>query len=245
MKNGRKNINPIWILIAILLLVIGMPVGAVVYFYVSLNSSMIAEILYNFRYVYIVAIAFPLFIVVFVFILLPVLRFIFKRIACYFSLWFSCKMNKFKFKITRFPFASLYGIRVKEDIRIKNKDKTFCIHFIDIVGRGRVFSIVNANEYDIARTTPDAPKRLGAPYYGGVTGARIAVVLSSTINSGETRKFPEFDPSIGEHIIMLDPLPMEVRYVDGAASKSLFSGYSIGNITYYEAKDFIKLLKRV
>ena len=46
-------------------------------------------------------------------------------------------------------------------------------------------------------------------------------------------------------IILLDPPTMEVRYIDGGVPKPLFSGYSVGNITYYEAKDFIKFLKRI
>ena len=173
----------------------------------------------------------------------PLIRLVLGRIGVYFRLYFAAL--GFKFKLKRFPLASLFGVKIKEDILIKNSEKTFCIHFIDVVGRGRVFSILNANEYDISRTTPDAPKNLGASYYGGATGARLAVVLSSTIRKGETKKFPEFDPSTGEHIIMLDPLPMEVRYIDSSVPKPLFSGYSVGNITYYEAKDFIRFLKRI
>ncbi|MBP3333568.1 MAG: hypothetical protein J6M35_05925 [Clostridia bacterium] len=171
--------------------------------------------------------------------------FVFKRIVLYFKLSVSCLKRRYKFGLKRFPLASLFGMRVKEDICIKNSKKTFCVHFVDVIGRGLIFSIVNGNEYDIATTVPDPPKRLGAAYYGGATGAKLSVVMSSTIHSGETMKFPEFDPSIGEHIIILNPLPMEVRYIDSSVPKPLFSGYSVGNITYYEAKDFIKLLKRV
>ena len=71
--------------------------------------------------------------------------------------------------------------------------------------------------------------------------------LTSTervILNGRQKTIPEFDKNDGKHIIMLDPPTMDVRYIDNI-TKPLFSGYSIGNITYYEAKDFIKLLKRV
>lgn len=172
------------------------------------------------------------------------ISFVFKRIVIYFKLSFSCIKFKCKFRLKRFPLASIFKIREKEDILIKNKEKTFCIHFIDVVGRARVFSIVNENEYNIARTTPDVLKSMGAAYYGGASGAKLSAVMSSTISSGKTMKFPKFDTSVGEHIIILDPLPMEVRYID-SIPKPLFSGYSVGNITYYEAKDFIKLLKRI
>ena len=248
MKNGRKNINPIWILIAILLLVIGMPVGAVTYFYVSLNSSMIAEILYNFRYVYIVAIAFPLFIVVFAFVLLPVLRFIFKRIACYFSLWFSCKLNKFRFKITRFPFASLFGISEKEDVMVSTSDETYCIHFIDMVFRARRgFTLVDEKEYCIANMRVE----MGG-YGGGFIKGRhsfpMIFAISSTPKSYTTYAFPEFDTSKGKHIIMVHPTPNHALYIDRTSDKDgkkeIYSGYTVGNITYYKAKNFIKLLKK-
>ena len=175
----------------------------------------------------------------------PLLRLITRRIGLYIRLHFTVARLGFKFKLKRIPLASLFGLRVKEDILIKNKEKTFCIHFIDVVGRARVFSIVNENEYNVARTTPDAPKSIGAAYYGGASGAKLSAVMSSTISSGKTMKFPKFDTSVGEHIIIIDPLPMEVRYIDGGVPKPLFSGYSAGNITYYEAKDFIKFLKRI
>ena len=174
----------------------------------------------------------------------PLVRFVLIRIAVYFRLCFASLKLKFKFKIKRFPLASIWWLRANEDICVKNKENTFCIHFIDVIGRARVFSLINQNEYSICRTVPDVPKRLGAAYYGGVTGAKVSVVLSSSIDSGKTKKFPEFDTNKGKHIIILDPLPMEVRYIDGVP-KPLFSGYSVGNITYYEVKDFINLLKRI
>ena len=56
MKNGRKNINPIWFVIAILTLIVGIPLGVIIYFYVSLNFPLISETLYDYRYVWLVAI---------------------------------------------------------------------------------------------------------------------------------------------------------------------------------------------
>ena len=56
MKNGRKNINPIWFVIAILTLIVGIPLGVIIYFYLSLNFSLISETLYDYRYVWLVAI---------------------------------------------------------------------------------------------------------------------------------------------------------------------------------------------
>ncbi len=174
----------------------------------------------------------------------PLIRLVLLRVVVYFRLFGSALRLKFKFKIKRFPLASLFGIRTKEDVCIANKENVFCIHFIDVVGRARVFSIINESEYNIARTVPDVPKRLGAAYYGGATGAKLSVVLSSTIHSGKTKKFPSFDENNGKHIIILDPLPMKARCVDDNVAKPLYSGYSVGNITYYETKDFIKFLKR-
>lgn len=203
------------------------------------ETPVVAQIL-----AYVTIILFIMLLLTVYFFAFPLMRFVLVRGFIYLRLFFVAFRLGFKIKNKRLPLASLFGLRIKEDICIKNKENTFCIHFIDVIGRARVFSIINENEYNMARTVPAAPQRLGAAYYGGATGAKLSVVLSSTIHSGKTKKFPSFDENNENHIIILDPLPMEVRCVDHNVAKPLYSGYSVGNITYYETKDFIKLLKR-
>lgn len=173
-----------------------------------------------------------------VFIFPSFIRFAFKRIKCYIKLFAVCSKEGYKFKLKRPPFASLIGMKIKEDICITRGDEKYLIHFIDVVGRARVFTLIDDKIYDVSKTAADNAS-ITPMFDARLTSAKRVIL------DGSKQTIPEFDPSIGAHIIILDPLPMEVRYIDGAASKSLFSGYSVGNITYYEAKDFIKLLKRV
>ncbi len=248
MKNGRKNINPIWFLIAILLLVIGIPLGVIIYFYVSLNFSLISETLYDYRYVWLVAIVGLFIITIFSFILIPIVLFLIKRISCYFSLWFVCKKNGLAFKITRFPFVSLWGISEKEDITISTSDETYCIHFIDMVFRARRgFTLISEKEYCIADMRVETGG-YGGGFIKGSYSFPMVIATSSAPKAYTTYAFPDFDDSNGKHIIIVHPTPNHALYIDKTSSedgkKEIYSGYSVGNITYYKANNFIKHLNR-
>ena len=175
--------------------------------------------------------------VVLVFVFASFITFVFKRIKCYIKLFAVCSKEGYKFKLKRPPFASLFGMKTKEDICITRGDDKYLIHFIDVVGRARVFTLIDDRTYDISKTAPGDVSKM--PMYDARLTSTERVILN-----GRQKTIPEFDENDGKHIIMLDPPTMDVRYIDNI-TKPLFSGYSVGNITYYEAKDFIKLLKRV
>ena len=164
--------------------------------------------------------------------------FISKRIKFYIMLSSVCSKEGCKFKLKRLPFVSLFGVKYREDICITRGDKKYLIHFIDIVGRAMVFTLIDDKTYDVSKTAADNASI--TPMFDMRLNSAKRVILD-----GSKQTIPEFDKNDGEHIIILDPLPMEVRYIDSSVPKPLFSGYSIGNITYYEAKDFIKLLRRI
>ena len=172
-----------------------------------------------------------------VFIFPSFIRFAFKRIKCYIKLFAVCSKEGYKFKLKRLPFVSLFGVKTKEDICITRGDDKYLIHFIDVVGRARVFTLIDDRTYDISKTAPGNVSKM--PMHTARLTSTERVILN-----GRQKTIPEFDKNDGKHIIMLDPPTMDVRYIDNI-TKPLFSGYSVGNITYYEAKDFIKLLKRV
>ncbi len=172
-----------------------------------------------------------------VFIFPSFITFVFKRIKCYIRLSAACSKEGCKIKLKRFPLASLFGMKTKEDICITRGDKKYLIHFIDVVGRARVFTLIDDKTYDVSKTA--AANASITPLFDARLTSAERVILN-----GHRKTIPEFDKNDGEHIIMLDPPTMESRCIDGI-TKPLFSGYSVGNITYYEAKDFIKLLRRV
>lgn len=243
-----KNINPVWFLIAILALFIGIPLGIFLYFYISIELPQIADTFADYSKLFAIVGIGLLVIIVFSFFLLPLIIFLIKRVACYFSLWSACKKNTIKFKITRFPLASLFGIKEKEDIMISTPDETYCIHFIDMVFRARRgFTLISEKEYCIANMRVE----MGG-YGGGFIKGRhsfpMMFAISSTPKSYTTYAFPTFDTSKGKHIIMVHPTPNHALYIDRTSDKDgkkeIYSGYTVGNITYYNAKNFIKLLKK-
>jgi hypothetical protein len=168
----------------------------------------------------------------------PLLRLMTRRIGLYIRLHFTAARLGFKFKLKRIPLTSLFGVKNKEDISIVCGDKKYLIHFVDVVGRARVFTLIDEKTYEVSKTGPGDTSKM--PF-----GAARLIATDRIILKGRRKKIPEFDKSVGEHIILLDPPTMEVRYIDGGVPKSLFNGYSVGNITYYEAKGFIGLLKRI
>ena len=175
--------------------------------------------------------------VLLVLIFFSLIIFAFKRIKCYIRLCSVCSKEGYKFKLKRIPLASLFGVKNKEDICIICGDKKYLIHFVDVVGRARVFTLIDDKTYDVSKTAAGNVSKM--PMYAARLTSTERVMLN-----GRQKTIPNFDKSDGEHIIILDPPTMEVRYID-SIPKPLFSGYSVGNITYYEAKDFIKLLKRI
>ena len=172
-----------------------------------------------------------------VLIFFSLIIFAFKRIKCYIRLCSVCSKEGYKFKLKRIPLASLFGVKNKEDICIICGDKKYLIHFVDVVGRARVFTLIDDKTYDVSKTAAGNVSKM--PMYTARLTSTERVMLN-----GRQKTIPNFDKSAGEHIILLDPPTMEVRYID-SIPKPLFSGYSVGNITYYEAKGFIKLLKRI
>ncbi len=167
----------------------------------------------------------------------PLLRLMTRRIGLYIRLHFTAARLGFKFKLKRIPLTSLFGVKNKEDISIVCGDKKYLIHFVDVVGRARVFTLIDDRTYEVSKTGSGDVSQMPL-------GAARIVSTDRVILKGCRKRIPEFDENAGEHIILLDPPTMEVRYIDGGVPKFLYGGYKIGNITYYEAGNFIDLLKK-
>ena len=52
----KKKINPIWFLIGILAIFVGIPLGIFLYFYIGIQLPLILETFHDYRYVWLVAI---------------------------------------------------------------------------------------------------------------------------------------------------------------------------------------------
>lgn len=173
-------------------------------------------------------------------IIFPLLRLILRRIGAYISIFFVCIRSGAKMKLKRLPLASLLRVSAKGDIYIKANGESIHVHFIDVVGRARIFTLIDDKKYDICKTVPDRIKGFAFGFRAG--GVMVA---NSKPYKSRSFSFPDFQEKDGKHIIVIDPAPMEIRYVDGSVTRHLYSAYSIGNIVFYELSDLLKLLKRI
>ena len=146
-----KNANPLYFLFGIIALVLGVPLVVLLIAYVKLESASLAEDFTNIIKAIAIIGTGALAITVSFFVVLPIVLFVIKRTSCYFSLWLICRKHGKDFKITRFPFASLFGINEMEDVLISSSDGTYCVHFVDMLFRARRgFTLIDQNRYCIA-----------------------------------------------------------------------------------------------
>ncbi len=183
------------------------------------------------------------------FFVLPVVLFVFRRMRCYFSLFFVCRKSGFKMKLKRLPFRSLFGPDSGGDIEITGSGESFALHFIDVVFRAhRGFNLISDKEYSIIKRAP-SHGIWGGGFNRGKFLFPIAVSYSSMPISYTVRSFPEFDTQNSKHIIIVHPTPNHCVFTDRSAgeegTRPVYNGYSIGNVTYYSIHGFLKFLKRI
>ena len=78
----------------------------------------------------------------------PFLVLFFSKCNCYFSLWYACRRRHYPFKICRFPFRSLAGVRETPDIKIEMGENTLYVHFMDIhYASRRLITFSSEKEY--------------------------------------------------------------------------------------------------
>ncbi len=182
------------------------------------------------------------------FLICPLSLFVLGKLRCYISLFMVCLIRKYKIRITRIPFASLFRISKKEDIRITVGETEYCIHFIDTpFFLRRQIVIINENVYCITKQTPDSVTRMGYGVFdkGTFIGRYVYAAASSETEWAGTKKFPAFSDVKGEkHVIMSSPKPIALKVVASNKFEDLYNGSNIGRLLYYSRKGFIKFLKR-
>ena len=181
-------------------------------------------------------------------VVFPLSFFLLGKIRCYLSLVFVCIIKRYKIRITRIPFASLFGISKKEDIRVTVGEIDYCIHFIDTpFFLRRQIVIINENLYCITKQTPDSVTRMGYGVFdkGTFVARYVYAAASSETEWAGTKKFPEFSYVKGKkHVIMSSPKPIASKVVTINRFEDLYNGSNIGRLLYYSRKGFIKFLKR-
>ncbi len=165
-----------------------------------------------------------------------------KRISAYISISTTCTRSGHKMKLSRPIFASVFGIKSKADIQIATSEGLLFIHFVDFpIPARKSFTLINEKEYDIAKTLPKKPQISFGRFFVHST--------ESEIYKDNIMQFPEFDHTLGRHIIVVHPVPSHCLFVDTESGennlKPLYSGYTVGNLSYYSTHGLLRLLKRL
>ncbi len=183
---------------------------------------------------------------------IPILIYILKKIYFYVSVFFLCLFHRYRLRVTRPPFASLGGASDKSDIEIATDEGTLCLHFIDIVFPfRRALTIPNSQEYVITPTSKGQVIREG----GGsslphMQGARTLFFRAKnrTLDKNRDRihPLPSIDPSNNAviHILILQTIPNESRYIMNGVSAPLSCGVTIGDLTFMTAGQIKRGLKK-
>ena len=184
-------------------------------------------------------------ILVFVF---PIFLFILGKLRCYISFITLCFRKRYKIRLMRIPFASLFGIKKTEDVCITAGGINYRIHFIDIpFCLKRRLVIINENAYCITKEVPDSIANLGYGYFdhGTFMSRYINVAASQESQDNRIKEIPEFTYNDNEkHIIISSPKPIASKVVMKNRLEDLYCGSEIGRLLFFTRKGFITFLKR-
>ena len=179
---------------------------------------------------------------------LPIMLYLLCKIRDYFSIILSGIRCGYGVRIKRFPFASLFRIHEKEDIRITVNKTVYCIHFIDIPFKHkRHFSVIGDNKYCISNLVPDKIVSYGkGRFNGGVSNSYAYRVGASSLEGDRERPIPKVrEERNTSHVIMLCRIPISTYRVTENGVEELVGGIRINDTYYYYTrKTFISMLKR-
>ena len=181
------------------------------------------------------------------FIVCPLAFFALCKIRCYISLTAICLFKGYKIRLSRIPFAALFGIRKREDIRISVSETNYYIHFIDIpFCLRRKLVMINENAYCITKEIPDGVANVGGGFFrDGIFSSRFIVTATQETQDARIKEIPEFTHSEKDiHVIISSPKPIASKVVIKNRLEDLYSGSNIGNLLFFTRKGFIKFLKR-
>ncbi len=161
--------------------------------------------------------------VTFFVILLPMLKYALHKIYVYVTLKKICKDYKYKLKVIRFPFASLRGISLKEDLTVTMYNASYAVHFVDLLYPAKSFISISGDKYSINR------------------------IRQKGKSSKKTAEFniPDFsDDTSVKHVFLPLSSKSEVRIVRVNGMQILANGDKFNSMTFYFADGFMRFLKR-
>lgn len=179
--------------------------------------------------------------------MLPFLLFVFGRLKYYIHIIIFCLFKKCKLHITRLPFSSLRGLNKKGDLKIVAGDKSYIVHFIDIVLKyDREFTILNDSDYAVAKALPDELRAYGATLVDGASWYNLyrSAIKSSAHGKDKIKSFPNIEPHCDIHVIIVHSNPISKAIIKKNALVPLGDGDRFGGFVNYSFKSFIRLLKR-
>lgn len=168
------------------------------------------------------------------------------KIYCYFALISIC--NGYKMRITRLPFASLRKMQGCGDIKICAKEKTYRIHFIDVVMKyRRIITVLNNETYAVSKVLPDELGVYGATLVDGESfyNLYVSAIKSHSLWGNKIKKFPRIEKNDRDiHIILICHPPISQNIIQKNSLKTLLDGEKLESYTYNSVKTFSKSLKQ-
>ena len=182
---------------------------------------------------------------------IPILIYVFKKIFFYVSVFFLCLSRRYRFRVTRCPFASLRGASDTGDVEITTNEGILRLHFIDVVfPYRRALTIPNPQEYVITPTSKGRIVREGGgsslPHMqGGRTVFFRAKNRTLDKNRDRVRKLPAAvsEANTVRQLIVMHTIPGECHYIQNGASLPLSAGITIRHLTFMTEKYLKRGLK--
>ena len=175
------------------------------------------------------------------------LSYVLGRLKYYVYIIIFCLFKKCKLSIKRFPFFSLRGMNKNGDLEIVAEDKSYIIHFIDIVLKyRREFIALDDSTYAVTEALPDELRTYGATLVDGKSWYNLyrSAIKNSAHGKERIRSFPDVNNSNDIHIIIVHSNPISKAIIKKNAIVPLSDGDRIGNFVNYSFRAFIRLLKR-
>ncbi len=169
-----------------------------------------------------------------------VIFYIIQRIALYVSFIRICLFREYKLRLTRFPFASLFGMSEKGDISVSSYEGILVFHFLDILRPlSKALTIPNDREYvitPIQQTKQPKTRNNGAPVLNGSGLVK---------NKDKIKSFPKVEnKNKVKHILIIQTVPTHARLMKGGEAVTIGNGERIANMTYYSIAHIKKGLKK-
>lgn len=187
----------------------------------------------------------------------PIITYTVSKLVWYLRLSILCKRLGYQMRVTRPPFASLFGVGKRPDVEVVTSDKTYRISLVDFVYRHRrAFLWIDENRYCIAPISLGGLKR-GGHFLGGSMGSggggrnfgngSLSFYKTSYEIDGEMNRTKEIPPREARDgcldLLVLSREPLAADCTQSTHRLPLCSGDRIGNTVFLHNADMKRFLK--